>query len=269
MSGSGSPDPSPGEDFSQEVRPATPRRRRPPPSKVLSKRSGHADPDEVPGEGVARLSGEVARLSAHVARVADDVAHLGTLVTVLRSDQRSLETRMGAIQQAVHDVEDSVVRAMGSKLESAVSDLLGALDHELSEQYERSVIESQRVAESLERLAPRSPEGSAPLRKALAEMSRNLRTQVGEQLDRHVERHDSLDAALAELLAEVTALKRRIPLRAGDTELSPGERERLAASISRLLLEEQPARKRVAKSGRTDAGSGPKAPPARRRPPVG
>jgi chromosome segregation ATPase len=235
----------------------------------MPNRGRPAAPDELPAEGLARLSGEVAQLSALVARVADDVSHLDALATVLRSDQKSLETRMVAIDQTVRHVEDAVVAALGSKIESAVSDLLAALDHELSEQYERSVLESHRVTESLERLTTRGSEGAAPLRKALTEMSRTLRTQMGEQLERHGERHDALDAAAAQLLAEVTALKRRIPLRAGDAELSAGERERLAASIARLLLEEQPPRKRAAKSSRSVAASPSKAPATRRRPPVG
>jgi len=248
----------------------------------------------LPADGLARLSGEVAQLSALLARMADDIAHLDEKTTVLatlvrgqrdqgsdlafhleslgtafRSDHGSVESQMSAIHQSIRHVEDAVVMTLGSKIESALADLLGALDHELSEQYERSVLESQRVTESLARLAPHGSAEVAPLRKGLAEMSRTLRKQVGEQLDQHGERHDTLDASMAQLLGEVTALKRRIPLRAGDAELSAGERERLAASIARLLLEEQPAPKRAAKSSRTVAASGAKAPTSRRRPPAG
>lgn len=270
MSGSGHPGPVPADDFSQEVRPAAPRRRRPRPSPAVANRARPAPADASPAEGLARLSGEVAQLSALLARMSDDISHLDTLATVLRSDQRSVASQMGAIHESIGHVTDAVVTALGSKIEAAVGDLLGALDHELSEQYERSVLESRRITKALDRIAPRaSGEAAAPLRKGLADMSRTLRKQVGEDLEKHGERHDALDATVAQLLGEVTALKRRIPLRAGDAELSPGERERLAASIARLLLEDEPARKRPVKSGRKAAGSGAKPAPTRRRPPVG
>src|SRR5947209_11082535 len=100
MSGSGQPGQEPVDDFSQQVRPAVPRRRRPQPSPTAVNRARPAPPDELPAEGLARLSGEIAQLSAQLARMADDISHLDTLATVLRSDQRSVESHMGAMQQS-------------------------------------------------------------------------------------------------------------------------------------------------------------------------
>ena len=258
------------DDFTRQVRPAPPRRRLPPSAvaRAASVADGALSPD-----ALARVRAEISELATMVAGIAEDLSrlddktaalagvvrsqrdqgsdlmfHLESLGTAIRVDHGAVETQLSSLQQTVRHLEDALVPMIENKVDAAVTDLLAALDHELSEQYERSVLQSKEVSEGLEALKVRDEPDMAKVRKSIGELGRGLRKEVADQLARVGERQDSLEQAIREVLAEVTALKRRIPLRAGDQELSPEERNRLAASIARLLHDDAAGRPRPTKA---------------------
>lgn len=263
-------DARPDDDFARQVRPALPRRRMPPPREA---KPGSLTDELSSTDAVARVRGEVAELSKLVARVADAVAllddkmttlaglvrgqrdqasdlafHLESLATAIRVDHASVETQMGTVLQTVRRLEEGLVPTIETKVDGAVSDLLAALDHELTEQYERSVKQSQEVSDGLAELKAKGPADAAVMRKAVGDLGRGLRKQVGDELAHFDERQQAMEESIRELLAEVAALRRRIPLRAGDQDLSPEERERLAVSIARLVAADGPAGSRPRKA---------------------
>lgn len=251
------------DEFSRQVRPALPRRRVPPPREPAPERPSDESPS---ADALGRVRGEIAELTKLTARVseamvllddktstlaglvrgqreqgADLALQVESLGAAVRADHASVETQMAGVQQTMRRLEEGLVPAIEAKVDTAVTELLAALDHELSEQYERSVTQSQEVGEALAELRARGPEDAAVLRKAVAELGRALRKQMVEERARFDERQQAMEESIRELLAEVAALRRRIPLRAGDQELSAEERERLAVSIARLVLADTPA----------------------------
>lgn len=258
------------DEFARQVRPALPRRRVPPPREPTPER---LTDESSSAEALARVRGEIGELTKLTARVgeamtllddktstlaglvrgqreqgADLAFHVENLAAAIRVDHAAVETQMVSVVQTLRRLEESLVPTIEAKVDAAVTDLLAALDHELSEQYERSVKQSQEVGEALAELRARGPEDASALRKSMAEVGRGLRKQMAEERERFDQRQQAMEESIRELLAEVAALRRRIPLRAGDQDLSAEERERLAVSIARIVLAETPAGSRPRKA---------------------
>jgi hypothetical protein len=195
------------------VQPAAPRRRRVPPRSSL----GPASSDDSPFESIGRLSEQLAHTNQLLVGFSHDLARLANHTNALAAAMTDQAERLDRLTSSDDDNPsasklDKMRRAIDTKIDAALTDLLASLDHELSEHYEQNQIERQHLSDSLRNLMKSDSSEFVAIRNDLTVMDRGLRKQVNERFKQIELRQKELDVGLKTLMAELVALRRRLQL---------------------------------------------------------